>query len=132
MFAPRVQEISLLLFSNSENEKYEKYMSKKRMGAGKPNLPIQCEGLSYKYLVKNIVANDVSKTFSKEIIDPYARAVTSRDGKGIAISVQENYSKKKFITPPVEKLVILETHIRDLLANAPIPKNLKNQFNGPY
>lgn len=133
VFAPRVKKVGLLLFSNhQEDEKEIHPMNRMEDGSWVVNLPFCCEGKHYKYLVENITKPGKEDSFFKEIVDPYSPATTSRDGTGIAITVEPANPSSNFIPPPMEKLVILETHLRDLLAHAQITltKQQRLEFNG--
>ena len=133
VFAPRVKKVDLLLFSNQQEGQREIHpMSRMEDGSWVVNLPFCCEGKHYKYLVENTTNAGKEDSFFKEIIDPYSPATTSRDGTGIAITVEPAIPSSNFIPPPIEKLVILETHIRDLLAHAQLPltNEQRLEFNG--
>jgi pullulanase/glycogen debranching enzyme len=133
VFAPRLKSVALIVFSGTTNEKTNNYpMHLQKDGSWIIDLPFSCEGKKYKYLVEKIISTNSPVSFFSEIIDPYAPTITSRDGHGIAITVEKNSQKTEFRPPSIEKLVILETHIRDLLHNAPISldKNQRLEFNG--
>ena len=46
--------------------------------------------------------------------------MVGRNGPGIALTVSQTAPLHSFSTPKKEDLIILETHIRDLLVHAPI------------
>jgi pullulanase/glycogen debranching enzyme len=55
------------------------------------------------------------------ILDPYALATVGRDGPGIVVDRGWlGKADRTFKTPPWHDLVIVEAHVRDLAANAPI------------
>ena len=55
------------------------------------------------------------------VLDPYALATVSRDGPGIVLDrAWIGQREGDFKTPPWHDLVIVEAHVRDLAANAPI------------
>ena len=133
VFAPRVKKVDLLLFSNQQECHKEIHpMNRMEDGSWVVNLPFCCEGKHYKYQVENVTNARKKDSFYKEIVDPYSRATTSRDGTGIAITVEPANPSSNFTPPPMEKLVILETHLRDLLAYAKLPltKQQRLEFNG--
>ncbi len=56
------------------------------------------------------------------ILDPYAKAAVSRSGPAIVIDpARLENPNPPHTTPPVADLVIIEAHVRDLVAHAPIP-----------
>ncbi|MBT5716260.1 MAG: hypothetical protein HOI70_05055, partial [Opitutae bacterium] len=133
VFAPRVYKIELLIKESFEQKIYERYpMERTDDGSWRVELPIDCEGMYYKYSVQNIKNKGITKTFEKEVVDPYARAMVGRYGPGLALSVKESDPITHFTPPNVQDLVILETHVRDLLANAPInlTQNERMEFRG--
>lgn len=58
----------------------------------------------------------------RSLVDPYAVALESPQGPGIVMNLDESYVDH-FQTPPLKHLSILEVHAKDLVANAPTPKN---------
>lgn len=55
------------------------------------------------------------------ILDPYAKACVGNYGPGIVVNPKRlKKVKKSFMPPPLQDLVILEGHIRDLTVGAPI------------
>lgn len=56
------------------------------------------------------------------VVDPYAVALESPQGPGIIMNLSDQHTDF-FQTPPLKDLSILEVHAKDLVANAPTPKN---------
>jgi pullulanase/glycogen debranching enzyme len=124
VFAPRVINVELLLYplSSDSGNKIERYpMNRNQDGSWEINLSMNCEGLPYKYSIQQISRSGESKVFEKEVVDPYARAMNGREGPGIAVTVKPPHEKAKFTPAEKQDLVILETHVRDLLVHASIP-----------
>lgn len=58
----------------------------------------------------------------QRILDPYAQAAAGRGGPGIVLDpVWVGRAESKFRTPAWQDLVVAEAHVRDLVAQAPIP-----------
>ena len=58
---------------------------------------------------------------TRNILDPYARATVGREGPGIVLDLDQIHcSSQTFRTPQWQDMVVVESHIRDLLAEAPI------------
>jgi len=119
VFAPRAVTVDLLLYKEKGMERYP--MTRMHDGCWEITLLDNCEGLPYKYSVHQVTRKGESELFEKEVVDPYARAMDGRNGPGLALTVQPSEKKHSFRTPQKQDLIILETHIRDLLTNAPIP-----------
>ena len=133
VFAPRVYKIELLLKKSLEQKNFKRHsMERKDDGSWWVELPIDCEGMYYKYSVQNVKDKGMPEIFEKEIVDPYAKAMVGRDGPGLALTLEEPDPITNFTPPNIEDLVILETHVRDLLVNAPInlTKNERLEFRG--
>ena len=135
VFAPRAVNVELLLYPlpSDTNKEIERYpMNRNQDGSWEVNLSINCEGLPYRYSIKQVTRSGESMVFEKEVVDPYARAMNGRNGPGLALSVQPPQEKHPFTPPAKQDLVILETHVRDLLIHAPIPltENERMQFRG--
>jgi len=59
---------------------------------------------------------------TRNILDPYAMATVSREGPGIILDLDQiERSSQSYRTPQWQDLVMVETHVRDLVAKAPIP-----------
>lgn len=57
-----------------------------------------------------------------KVIDPYAQAAMGREGPGIVLDPSwVGRGDRQFATPAWQDLVMVEAHVRDLAANAPIP-----------
>ncbi len=58
---------------------------------------------------------------SHKILDPYALAAVSRDGPGIVLDpTWVGQADRSFKTPPWQDLIMVEAHVRDLAAQAPV------------
>jgi len=59
---------------------------------------------------------------ARRVLDPYALAAVGRDGPGIVLADDwvAQGADREFKTPAWHDLIILETHVRDLAANAPV------------
>jgi len=57
----------------------------------------------------------------RNILDPYALAILSREGPGIVLDLDRiERNEVNFVTPQWQDLVVVEAHVRDLVAKAPI------------
>ncbi|GHC13582.1 alpha-amylase family glycosyl hydrolase [Cerasicoccus arenae] len=136
LFAPRAKGVILELYDTIDAEtvnQYDMELSKDQL-CWEITLKSNLHGWFYNYYVDG--END-GKTTSFEpdqpVLDPYAFAVYAHDGPGIVINVSQ--TKKPIKThepPPWQDLIILECHVRDISAKAPMKMSADDRlgFNG--
>ncbi|MGZ0707458.1 alpha-amylase family glycosyl hydrolase [Coraliomargarita sp. W4R53] len=80
------------------------------------------DGYYYTYRVEGLSVEGTSHFDSNfAVLDPYAKACLGRRGPGIVVAPERMPPVKTSYTPPAwHDLVILEAHVRDLAAHAPI------------
>ena len=122
IFAPRAKKVELLLYKKLIENEFERLpMSRQTDGSWVKVISRNWEGSYYRYSIFKEIPNTAGKSYEKKILDPYAKVTVGRDGPGVVISPAiEDNDENLFSPPHVSELVILESHLRDLLANAPI------------
>jgi len=80
------------------------------------------DGYYYTYRIEGLSVEGTSHfDGSFAVLDPYAKACIGRRGPGIVVAPERMAKVEESFTPPAwHDLVILEAHIRDLAAHAPI------------
>ncbi|MBU61070.1 MAG: glycoside hydrolase family 1 [Opitutae bacterium] len=122
LFAPRANEVTVDLSKNLPSFPSETHsLVKDETGAWQVNLPNDLSGWFYSYQVEG--SNEEACTDfnqSAEVLDPYALAAVGPAGPGIVLdpSTVESFITEPFVSPSREDLVIVEVHVRDLLAKA--------------
>ncbi len=111
LFAPDLKEASVELFKDKHN-KQTFPLALQSDGVWTSAIPGNYENYYYYFKIK-----DIRK---RRIVDPYARQLVGPKGPGIITSLES--IKNLFKTPKKRDLIILETHVRDLLENANVPK----------
>ncbi len=115
LFAPRALAVDLRLFPNGVNAKPVVHpMMAREDGSWTVSLKESCEGMPYEYSVARKDLDGL--VYHKEVADPYARSMIGRNGPGLAISVHP--SENSFAPPAIEDAVVVEAHLRDLIALA--------------
>ena len=78
--------------------------------------------LYYDYEVTHKPGSHQAKSFTKQVLDPYAKSCVDREGPGLISRslFHSTESTVSFSTPEAQDLVIMEGHIRDFLKNAPL------------
>lgn len=124
LFAPRATAVRLELYDAVEASLinlYDMELSADQL-CWEIELDGNLHGWYYTYSVNGV--NDGQTTnfdFSEPITDPYAKAVCSHKGPGIVIDDDQcRKPYKRFTPPPWQDLVILECHVRDVVAKAPL------------
>lgn len=113
VFAPRAIQIELLLYESEDQSSSSVYpMEKQSGGCWQTEVSGSAEGMSYMFRLK--AKDGVGRSFCKKVTDPYARAMVSRNGPGIARSVQ--VEGPVYHPPVIEDCIVVEAHLRDLLA----------------
>lgn len=133
LFAPRAEKVDLLVYQDphDEAEINRLTMSKNQDGSWTFEGP-----LNEKYYRFSVFHNSLEKgsnLLEKKILDPYAKATVGRNGPGVAITPTIPVpSENRWTPPPMKDLVIMEAHVRDLLAHAPIDlsRDERMQFRG--
>lgn len=122
VFAPRAHRVDLLFFKNGQSSPNQVLpLSRSDDGSWSIIQSGNCSGELYKFRVTQ--KDSKNQLFSKDIVDPYAKAITNRDGPAVAISTHYPSGKKKFQPPAMEDAVVVEAHLRDLLSHAPYDLN---------
>ena len=118
LYAPRAVRVDLLIYEGLTllNPKHFP-LECDHEGNWKVKLGGDMDGSWYRFSVTN--RDHQGRSYSKLITDPYARAVIGRDGHGIAVQKMQSIAEP-FVPPPIERTVIVEAHIRDLLQHARI------------
>ncbi|MEE3060264.1 MAG: alpha-amylase family glycosyl hydrolase [Verrucomicrobiota bacterium] len=121
LFAPRAERVDLLLYGDSQKQEEEKRVAMHRDEEGSWTYEGLVREKYYRFSVFHKTMDKESGTLEKKILDPYAKATVGRNGPGLIITPQTLETRKSHWTPPPMKdLVILEAHVRDLLAQAPV------------
>jgi len=128
LFAPRAKHVRLFVCEKLEEVgKAFGYELDRRMeedewkGVWEAHLNRNLHGWYYWYSVSG--PHDVFGHFhpGQKILDPYARAAVGRDGPGIVLDpIWVGQGDRSFSTPAWQDLVMVEAHVRDLVAQAPI------------
>lgn len=128
LFAPRAKHVRLFLCEKLEGQAeafgYELDRCDEDggwQGVWEAGLDRNLHGWYYWYSLSG--PQDVFGHFfpGEKILDPYARAAVSRDGPGIVLDpAWVGQGDRSFSTPPWQDLVMMEGHVRDLVANAPV------------
>jgi pullulanase len=128
LFAPRAKHVRLFLCEKLDDMgKAFGYELDRRMedndwkGVWEAHLNRNLHGWYYWYSISG--PHDVFSHFhpGQKILDPYARATVSRDGPGIVLDpAWVGHADRSFATPAWQDLVIVEAHVRDLAAHAPV------------
>lgn len=121
IFAPRAELVKVLV-RNEINSPIKEYPLSTQDGAlWKETFPENWEGKLYSYKIYgNNIDNSTAFDPKREIADPYAKALLKNSGPAKIVDVKKMRKACKNFTPPAwHDLVIMETHVRDLLANAP-------------
>ncbi|AOS45154.1 Pullulanase [Lacunisphaera limnophila] len=129
LFAPRAKHVRLFLCEKLEDQnKAFGYELDRRTedhgwsGVWEAHLNRNLHGWYYWYSVSG--PHDVFGHFhpTQKILDPYALAAVSRDGPGIVLDpAWVGRADRSFATPAWQDLVMVEGHVRDLAAHAPLP-----------
>ncbi|MEO6876632.1 MAG: alpha-amylase family glycosyl hydrolase [Opitutaceae bacterium] len=127
LFAPRARAVTLLLGQQAAPEAMQRLTLARPAGvdgaAGvwEATLNQNLHGWFYWYNVDGV--RDGASNFdpSRLILDPYALATVGREGPGIVLDrAWVGEGDRRFATPAWQDLVIIEAHVRDLTANAPV------------
>ncbi|MBT7743481.1 MAG: glycoside hydrolase family 1 [Opitutae bacterium] len=122
LFAPRANEVTVHLSDNLPSFPSEKHsLGMDESGAWEINLPNDLSGWFYAYQVGG--SNEETCTDfnqSVQVLDPYALACVGPTGPGIVLDSRTVGASipEPFAAPAREDLVIVEAHLRDLLAKA--------------
>ena len=123
LFAPRANEVQLVYSYQADASDAKTVAMKCRDGlTWEVVLPKDLSGVFYTYRVLG-ENRDGTTNFdaSFAILDPYAKACLGNYGPGIVVDPKRlKKVKKPFNPPPLEDLVILEGHVQDLVARAPL------------
>ncbi|HEY4246453.1 MAG TPA: alpha-amylase family glycosyl hydrolase [Lacunisphaera sp.] len=128
IFAPRAKHVRLFLCEKwDEQPKAFGYELDRRdedgiwNGVWEAHLDRNLHGWYYWYSISG--PQDVFGNFKpgEKILDPYAKAAAGRDGPGIVLDpAWIDKADRGFSTPLWQDLVVVEGHVRDLLAQAPV------------
>jgi len=136
LFAPRATAVRLELYDAmvaSVINLYDMELSDDLM-TWEIELKGNLHGWFYTYSING--ENDGVTTefdFSHPVTDPYAKAVCSHEGPGIVVDDHRMKKPRRRWTPPEwQDLVIMECHVRDIAAKAPvdIPEEDRLGFKG--
>ncbi len=123
VFAPRARKVWLLCFRNpDEAEAADPLpMERDKDGVWEAGRRGNLHGWYYWYRAEGPKNAFGSFDTDTRILDPYARAAVGRDGPGIVVDpARVRAPAERFRPPKREDLVIAETHVRDLVAHAPV------------
>jgi pullulanase/glycogen debranching enzyme len=128
LFAPRAKHVRLFLCEKLEGQPqafgYELDRREEEgswNGVWEAHLDRNLHGWYYWYSISG--PQDVFGNFrpNEKILDPYARAAVSHEGPGIVLDpTWVGQADRSFATPLWQDLVMAETHVRDLIAQAPV------------
>ncbi len=128
IFAPRAKHVRLFLCEKLEEmDKAFGYELDWREEAGgwrgvwEAHLDRNLHGWYYWYSVSG--PQDVFGNFqpNEKILDPYAQAAVGRQGPGVVLDpAWVGRADRSFATPAWQDLVMVEAHVRDLAAHAPV------------
>ena len=121
LFAPRAKQVYVLLYKECGSEISRICPMKLRPdGVWESNTNLEKYENAYLFKITHELGNEESKEFSKLILDPYAKCCINREGPGLLVnSFYQKTSPKAYNPPDIKDLVIVEAHIRDILAKAP-------------
>ena len=130
IFAPRASHLRVSLFKDLKNPQPQMLVMEKREdGVWETTYPKNLHGYYYFYYIEGPSDNFSHFREDVPILDPYALAATSREGPGIILDrTRLPFPKKRFQPPHWHDLVIVETHIRDLLAKSPCALTTKERL----
>lgn len=124
LFAPRATAVTLELYDDLNCDtvnQYDMELEDDQM-CWSVTLKGNLHGWYYHFYVDGN-NDDYSTEFNPEqpILDPYAHATVSHVGPGIVINTSQTVKPHKLHQPPAwQDLVILECHVRDIAAKAPM------------
>ncbi len=124
VFSPRASQVILELSETTSKQDFKNHsMQASEDGSWEIDFPTDLSGHLYRYRVAGPEDDESAGfDFTAPILDPYARASLSRSGPGVVISPDRLPSTKTpFEPPPMRDLVIVECHLRDLLAESTLP-----------
>lgn len=126
VYAPGARKVKLNIYDNPNNGQAKIYqLEKSKNGIWKIEI---AQDLRDKYYTYQVDGPDPYYNFDKELIDPYARATTSHNGRGI---IKEDDTKihpgPKF---SIDQAIIYEMHIRDFTIDRSSGAKIKGKFPG--
>ncbi len=114
LFAPDVKMVHVELFKEGQKTKKLPLVLQSN-GVWVLETTENYENYNYYFTIEN--------PDEKRIVDPYARKLASPKGPGIITSLKP-LEKDTFKTHKKKDLIVLEAHVRDLVANANVSQNL--------
>lgn len=128
LFAPRARSVMLHCCEKlaEQNEAAQFPLTRRAdgdgvMGVWEIALGRNLHGWFYWYTLDGVRDGAGKFDPARRVLDPYAFATTGRDGPGIVLDAAWiGPGDRSFKTPAWHDLVIVEAHVRDLTANAPI------------
>jgi pullulanase/glycogen debranching enzyme len=123
VFAPRATRVTVCVYVAPGGPlEWKVDMSRHDDGCWEASVPKNLHGQFYDFRVDGENTNN-SRNFDPNacILDPYATAAAGRAGPGLIVDPAGlPLARSCFIPPSWHDLVILETHVRDLIAHAPL------------
>ena len=123
LFAPRASRVTVEIFSEPDGAPGERLdMSRTDDVVWEAEYPGNLHGWFYNYYVESRGTDNFSNfDYSHKILDPYAWAATGPSGPGIIWDSERlKLTERRYQPPALKDLVIVEAHLRDLTAAAPI------------
>ncbi|HVT72321.1 MAG TPA: alpha-amylase family glycosyl hydrolase [Lacunisphaera sp.] len=128
LFAPRAKHVRLFLCENlaGQAQAFGYELDRREEdgewhGVWEASLDRNLHGWYYWYSVSG--PHDVFGHFhpAQKVLDPYAQAAVGREGPGIVLDpAWVGRADRSFATPEWQDLVMVEGHVRDLIAHAPL------------
>jgi pullulanase/glycogen debranching enzyme len=130
LFAPRAQSVTLFLARETAGaEPSQSFTLARRAdaegdaGVWEVALDQNLHGWFYSYAVDGPRDGAANAGFDPKmrVLDPYALATVGREGPGIVVDrARLGRADRNFATPAWQDLIVVEAHVRDLAANAPV------------
>ncbi len=128
LFAPRAKKVTLFLCEKLDEQEQAREIELQRRsdrhgtaGVWEHQEPRRLHGWYYWYKVDGVREGAGLFHPDQRVLDPYALATVDRAGPGIILDRDWiGHAPRDFKTPAWQDLVMVEAHVRDLVANAPI------------
>ncbi|MDB6167489.1 MAG: glycoside hydrolase family 13 domain protein [Verrucomicrobia bacterium] len=126
LFAPRARAVTLWLSRDAAGEGQSFALARRpdvEAAAGVWEIALNrgLHGWFYWYTIDGVREGPGRFDPAQRVLDPYAMATVGRDGPGIILDrAWVGDGDREFRTPAWQDLVIVEAHVRDLAANAPV------------